>query len=146
MVEVNDMFCQMLGYEREELLRRIDPKNANVVDFAFKQSLSGPSFMWGVWADAGLKDPSKFNYNDRFTNAQAGSPIASSPFYPINAIYAVDNTCRAALGFKPTGYEPGLCPPITQPASTLNVRKSAPSWSNLSGLTLSGAVRLNVNV
>ena len=111
------IFNQGQGDDPDLAWVRIDPKNANVVDFAFKQSLSGPSFMWGVWADAGLKDPSKFNYNDRFTNAQAGSPIASSPFYPINAIYAVDNTCRAVLGFKPTGYEPGLCPPLS-PAST----------------------------
>jgi hypothetical protein len=110
------IFNQGQGDDPDLAWVRIDPKNANVVDFAFKQSLAGPAFMWGVWADARLKDPSKFNYNDRFTNAQAGSPIGGSPFYPINAIYAVDNTCRAVLGFKPTGYEPGLCPPITQPA------------------------------
>jgi len=89
---------------------RIDPKNPNVVDFAFKQSLAGPSFMWGVWADAGLKNPGMFNYNDRFTFAQAGSPLDNNPNYPINAIYAVDNTCRSAYGFKPTGLEPLLCP------------------------------------
>jgi hypothetical protein len=95
---------------------RIDPKNANVIDFAFKKSLAGTSFMWGAWADAGLKNPSMFNYNDRFTPAQAGSPVASSQYYPINMIYAVDNTCRAAYGFKPTGYEPGLCPTNAPPS------------------------------
>ena len=112
------IFNQGQGDDPDLAWVRIDPKNANVIDFAFKQTLPGTSFMWGVWADAGLKDPSKFNYNDRFTNAQAGSPITGSPFYPINAIYAVDNTCRAAYGFKPTGYEPMLCPPISAPAPT----------------------------
>jgi hypothetical protein len=65
--------------------------------------------MWGVWADAGLKDPSKFNYNDRFTLKQAGSPIKNSLDYPINAIYQVDNTCWAPFGFQPNGFEPHLC-------------------------------------
>ena len=110
------IFNQGQGDDPDLAWVRIDPKNPNVVDFAFKQSLAGPSFMWGVWADAGLKNPGMFNYNDRFTNAQAGSPIASSQYYPIKAIYAVDNTCRAAYGFKPTGYEPGLCPTNAPPA------------------------------
>jgi Hint domain len=109
------IFNQGQGDDPDLAWVRIDPQNPNVVDFAFKQSLAGPSFMWGVWADAGLKDPGKFNYNDRFTNAQAGSPIGNSPYYPINAIYAVDNTCRAAYGFKPTGLEPLLCPSNAPP-------------------------------
>ncbi len=93
---------------------RIDPTNPAIVEFAFKNSLAGPSFMWGVWADAGLKNPGMFNYNDRFTYAQAGSPIAGNPYYPIKAIYAADNTCRAAYGFTPIGDEPLLCPPNSQ--------------------------------
>ena len=129
------IFDQGQGDDPDLAWVRIDPKNPNVVDFAFKQSLAGPSFMWGVWADAGLKDPSKFNYNDRFTNAQAGSPIASSQYYPISAIYAVDNTCRAAYGFKPTGYEPLVCPPITQPAApTSKPSKPKPSCVPVPGM------------
>jgi hypothetical protein len=110
------IFNQGQGDDSDLAWVRIDPQNPNTVDFAFKQSVAGPSFMWGAWADAGLKDPSKFNYNDRFTNAQAGSPIGNNQYYPINAIYAVDNTCRAAYGFKPTGYEPLLCPTNAPPA------------------------------
>jgi hypothetical protein len=91
---------------------RLDPRTSSAIQFAFKRSLAGNAFMWGVWADAGLKDPSKFNYNDRFTEADAGSPIKGKPDYPIKAIYQVDNTCWAAQGFKPTGYEPHLCPPL----------------------------------
>jgi hypothetical protein len=107
------IFNQGQGADPDLAWTRIDPKDSKIVEFAFKMSLAGPSFMWGVWADAGLKDPSKFNYNDRFTLTQAGSPIAGTPNYPIKAIYAVDNTCWAAFGFKPTGYEPHLCPTNT---------------------------------
>ena len=97
---------------------RINPNDSSILEFAFKTSLAGKSFMWGVWADAGLKDPSKFNYNDRFTFAQAGSPMAGNANYPIKAIYAVDNTCWAAYGFKTTGYEPHICPSNPPPAAT----------------------------
>ncbi len=96
---------------------RLDPNNGATIQFAVKQSLVGSRFMWGVWADAGLKDPSKFNYNDRFTLLQAGSPVKGNSDYPIKALYQVDNTCWSAFGFKPTGEEPHLCPPL-QPAAT----------------------------
>jgi hypothetical protein len=90
---------------------RLNPQDAASIQFAFKRSLAGNAFMWGVWADAGLRDPSKFNYNDRFTEEQAGSPEKREKYYPIKAIYQVDNTCWMPLGFKPNGYEPHLCPP-----------------------------------
>jgi hypothetical protein len=96
---------------------RIDPNDATTIQFAFKRSLAGNVFMWGVWADGGLKDPSKFNYNDRFTLKQAGSPLKSSPDYPIKAIYQVDNSCWPAYGFSPTGYEPHLCPSNAPPST-----------------------------
>lgn len=118
------IFNQGLGSDSDLAWVRIDPQDSTMVEFAFKNSLAGNTFMWGTWADAGLKDPSKFNYNDRFTFAQAGSPIANDPNYPIKAIYAVDNTCWAAVGFKPTGYEPHICP-ISAPAPV----KKAPKTS-----------------
>ena len=121
------IFNQGQGDDSDLAWVRVDPQNPNTVDFAFKQSLAGLSFMWGVWADAGLKDPSKFNYNDRFTNAQAGSPIGNNQYYPINAIYAVDNTCRAAYGFSPTGYEPSLCPTNAPPAPKSTKPAATPS-------------------
>ncbi len=96
---------------------RLDPHTASTIDFAFKRSLAGNAFMWGAWADAGLKDPSKFNYNDRFKEADAGSPEKSEQYYPIKAIYEVDNTCWVAVGFKPTGEEPHLCPSTAPPAT-----------------------------
>lgn len=91
--------------------------NTGEVDFAFKRSWSGSVFMLGVLADAGLRDPGKLDYVDRFTLAQAGSPLRDNTNYPLKALFAVDNVCRAAFGFKPTGDEPQLCPSLEPPAT-----------------------------
>lgn len=111
------IFNQGQGNDPDLAWVRVDPNNGSTVQFAFKASLAGTAFMWGVWADAGLKDPSKFNYNDRFTLTQAGSPIKGTGDYPIKAIYQVDNTCWLAVGFRATGLEPHLCPTNAPPAA-----------------------------
>lgn len=85
------------------------------VQFAFKKSLTGNIFMFGVLADAGLKDVSQLDYVDRFTEAEAGSPIRGRNTYPLQALYAVDNTCWEVVGFKKTGIEPKVCPPEIPP-------------------------------
>lgn len=89
------------------------------IQFAFKKSWSGTVFMLGVLSDAGLKDVTKLDYVDRFTEEQAGSPVRDKKYYPLKALFAVDNTCQEAFGFKPTGEEPKLCPkeppPTKQP-------------------------------
>jgi hypothetical protein len=82
----------------------------STLQFAFKRSWAGASFMYGVLADAGLKDVKKLDYVDRFTEAEAGSPVKDKKNYPLKALFAVDNTCREVFGFDPTGYEPMLCP------------------------------------
>jgi hypothetical protein len=97
---------------------RLHPSDSSVIEFAFKQSLAGKSFMWGTWADAGPRDPSKFSYNDRFTLAEAGSPLKDNLYYPLKALYQTDSTCRKAYGFKATDYEPLICPPNVQPSPT----------------------------
>jgi hypothetical protein len=97
---------------------RVAPSSPTIIQFAFKRSVAGEKFMWGVWADAGYRDVTKFSYNDRFTESEAGSPQKENLFYPIKQLFAVDNTCRMAQGFKPKGNEPLICPPIVQPAPT----------------------------
>jgi len=82
------------------------------IQFAIKRSFIGNMFMFGVFADAGLKDISKLDYVDRFTEQEAGSPVKDKQYYPLQALYAVDNTCQEAFGFQPSGYEPKLCPRI----------------------------------
>jgi hypothetical protein len=93
---------------------RMDAGANATIQFAFKKSLPGNIFMFGVMADAWLKDVSKMDYVDRFTEAQAGSPVRRSAHYPLKEIHSVDNTCWEAVGFKSTGYEPKICP-VDQP-------------------------------
>ncbi len=124
------IFNQGQGDDPDLAWVRLDPNNQSTLQFAFKQSLAGSSFMWGVWADAGLKDPSKFNYNDRFTLIQAGSPIKGNEDYPIKAIYQVDNTCWPANGFKTSGEEPHLCQ-LFQPPSTKAPKATQATCSNV---------------
>jgi hypothetical protein len=82
------------------------------IQLAFKHSaLSNASqFLWNGLADAGVRNHEWFDYNDHFTREEAGSPYpAQAEEYPLKALAAVDNTCRDAYGFTPTGNEPGLC-------------------------------------
>jgi hypothetical protein len=91
---------------------RRNPDAANSLQVAFKPALvSGfGGYMWSAWADDGLKAPELRDYNDRFTEEDAGSPYPGSPLYPIKGLYLVDTTCRSYFGFTPTGKEPGICP------------------------------------
>ena len=86
-----------------------------IIQLAFKRSLIGSSFMLGVVSDGGVKDLSKFDYNDHFNEADAGSPERNKNGYPLKALYAVDSTCWEAYGMTTTGYEPKLCQIIQQP-------------------------------
>lgn len=82
------------------------------VQLAFKYSVLGnaPQFLWNGLADAGIRRSDWFDYNDHFTAAEAGSPFPTqADLYPVKALSGVDNTCRDAFGFTPTGTEPGLC-------------------------------------
>ncbi|MGD0806777.1 MAG: SdrD B-like domain-containing protein [Anaerolineales bacterium] len=82
------------------------------VQLAFKYSAIGnaPQFLWNGLADLGVRNPAWFDYNDHFTQAEAGSPLPiQSDFYPLKALWGIDNTCHDAYGFTPTGMEPGLC-------------------------------------
>jgi hypothetical protein len=102
---------------------RVNADAQGTVQFAFKRSWSGGVFMLGTLADAGIKDPKQLDYVDRIPAAQAGSPVRNNQYYPLKALYQVDNVCREAYGFNATGYEPQLCPreepqPTHKPRST----------------------------
>jgi hypothetical protein len=79
---------------------------------AFKYSVlnNASQFLWNGVADLGVRNPAWFDYNDHFTQADAGSPLPiQTQFYPLKALFGVDNTCRDAYGFTPAGTEAGLC-------------------------------------
>jgi len=89
---------------------RIAPEDPYAVQIAVSRALLGTEeFLWGAWADGGVKDPSLFDYDDHFGPSEAGSPINTDPDYPIKAVYSLDNTCRLPYGNIDTTGVPGVC-------------------------------------
>jgi hypothetical protein len=113
------------GVDPDLAWARVDPAKPNVVWFAFKSSLipNSSKWLWGAWSQFGGLHPELFDYNDHFTLAQAGYPLPGNPNYPLKALAELDNTCRWAVGFTPTGSEPGLCPLPATPTPTITATK-----------------------
>lgn len=91
-------------------IRQID--GGRKVQLAFKYLAIGnaPWFLWNGVADFGMRHPEWFDYNDRFTQSEAGSPLPiQTNLYPLKSLFGIDNTCRDAYGYEPTGMEIGLC-------------------------------------
>jgi hypothetical protein len=99
---------------------RVSPKDSKSLQIAFSPDIiqKPTRFLWNAWADDGIKDPTRFDYNDVFTKKEAGSPYKWDPDYPPKTVWAVDNTCRAPYGFKPTGNLPGQCELQATPGPT----------------------------
>jgi hypothetical protein len=102
------------GADPDAAFARVSPKDPNSVQLAFKRALINDDnrFLWGAWAvDQGMFHPDWFDFNDHFTQDEAGSPLVElTKYYPLKALYQVDDTCRWGVGFTPTGDEPGACP------------------------------------
>jgi hypothetical protein len=110
---------------------RIDPKDGNAVQIALSYALveTPEEFLWGAWADNGLMDPTKFDYNDTMGPTAAGSPIKDK-YYPVKALYSLDNTCRLPYGLEQTGSVPGMCKIGIQPVvSDGSCRPICLQWS-----------------
>ncbi len=92
---------------------RLSSDNAVTVELAVKRSLLGSdkSYMIGAWAGNEALDPAQFDFNDHLTHEQAGAALIElENFYPIKGLAELDNACRIAVGFAPSGNEPGSCP------------------------------------
>jgi len=82
----------------------------NVIELAIKKSLVDKgTFFWKAWADSGVEDPGKFDYNDSYSEEQAGSPAENSNYYPVGQLNRMDSTCWVAYGFDASGKELGGC-------------------------------------
>ena len=100
--------------------QRVDPSNSSNIQLAVKRSyIDNSRFYWRGWADAGVADPSLFDYNDSHDESQAGSPNKNSNYYPVGQLNLMDSTCWIAYNLEPTGTEVGGCVQIqaTQPPS-----------------------------
>ena len=106
------VFDQVTGDDPDAAWARISPSDPNTIELAVKRSvLDNPErYLINMWAGTSLLDPTLFDINDHFTHEQAG---AADPgfelYYPIKEVSELDNSCRMAVGFQPTGQEPGLC-------------------------------------
>jgi hypothetical protein len=122
------VFDQGTGDDPDTAWSRISRNDPNTIEIAVKRSVLGnpQRYLINTWAGTTLLDPKLFDLNDHFTQEQAG---AADPglelFYPIKAVYEIDNSCRMAVGFQPTGKEPGLCevyvppqPEVAEPGAT----------------------------
>jgi hypothetical protein len=105
-------FDQGTGDDPDTAWVRVSPNNPYTIEIAVKRSILGnpEKYLINMWAGTSLLDPALFDINDHFTHEQAG---AADPgfelYYPIKAASELDNSCRMAVGFQPTGQEPGLC-------------------------------------
>lgn len=94
---------------------RLTPDQEASLQIAISRSLvEVQQFLWGVWADAGLRKPAQFDYHDAFTKMEAGMAIRDDKDYPLKAVAELDNTCRKAYGFSASAGIPGLCISIAQ--------------------------------
>jgi len=106
------IFDQGQGHNADLAWVSISAADPNMIRIAFMQLLlaSDRSYLVGLWAGYDDLRPSLFDFNDHFTQEQAGEAMAQlDRFYPIKEISGLDNTCRMAIGFEPTGLEPGIC-------------------------------------
>ena len=84
---------------------RLAPDDPEAVQIAVSRNLleNPTKFLWGAWADNGLKNVAMFDYNDTMGPTEAGSPIKGDEDYPLDALYNLDNTCRLPYGFEQMG-------------------------------------------
>jgi hypothetical protein len=106
------VFDQGVGNDPDSAWVRLSPDTPNTVEISVKRSVLGSpeKYLINMWAGTSLLDPSLFDLNDHFSHEQAGAADGGLDlFYPIKAVAEIDNSCRMAVGFQPTGVEPGLC-------------------------------------
>ncbi len=109
------IFDQGRGDDPDSAWVRVSPKDSNTVEIAVKRSVIGspPLYMVDMWSGHATLDPAMFDFSDHYTHEQAGAADPGLPnFYPIKSVFEIDNSCRIAVGFQPTGLEPGLCQSI----------------------------------
>ena len=111
-----EIFNNGKGDDPDLAWSRLSKDDPTVVEIAFKNTLVGGEkgkFIWLPWADVGMKDWSKFEFNDHFTFEQAGYPLKEDKAnYPLKALWGLDNTCRVASNFTPQGNHARFVPEL----------------------------------
>jgi hypothetical protein len=127
------VFDAGVGPDPDAAWARIPAGAPDQVQIAFKHELiaSDTHLLWGAWAEAGTGQPGWFDYNDHFTLAEAGSPLSTSPDYPLDQLASIDNTCRWAYDFVPTEQLPGMCALPATPTPVLLGSISGTVWLDM---------------
>ena len=125
-------------------VRMLEGERATI-QLALKKSWLGGSFLVGVISDAGLRDLSKFDYSDKFAEADAGSPVKNNPYYPVGSVYAVDNTCWEAHGFENLAYQPKFCPVEVLPTATRRPSSNLQTINTATAIISTIPVATNIN-
>jgi hypothetical protein len=108
-----NLFAAGVGTDADLAWVRLSPDKPDTVELAFKNTLVGGEkgkFVWHPVTDGKSYSSKLYDLNVNFSLEQAGSPLRDSLFYPLKEVFAVDNTCRVASGYQPSGRETGLCP------------------------------------
>jgi uncharacterized repeat protein (TIGR01451 family) len=105
------VFDQGRGADPDTAWVRRVPGEPRRVQIAFKHALieGAETFLWGLVAEQNGNLPAWYDFNDHFLYEVAGSPRLGDAEYPVQALAALDSTCRFAVGFTPNGAEPGIC-------------------------------------
>jgi hypothetical protein len=112
------LFDRGKGDDPDAAWVRASADEPNKIEIAVKRDIvERPAlYLVNMWTGHATLDPTLFDYSDEYSHEQAGAADPGFPnFYPIKALYELDNSCRMAVGFQPTGNEPGLCA-VIQPA------------------------------
>jgi hypothetical protein len=116
------------GNDTDAAWARVSPVDPNVVQIAVKRSLVDDDgrYLAGMWSGNSALNPAQFDFNDHMTHEQAGAALRGLEiYYPIKGLAELDASCRVAVGFQPTGNEPGLCKSAARPGEP-----GAPTCSN----------------
>ena len=114
----NKVFDSGMGDDPDLAWVRISPDDPHTIYIAIKRNIldgTGNAYLVGMWAGNEDLDPFIFDHNDHYTHEEAGAADKGLEFfYPVKQISELDNSCRMAVGFQPTGNEPGLCPVLVE--------------------------------
>lgn len=94
---------------------RRSPVSTSTYQIAVLNTVLGSEpYVWRVWLEGQIFHPGWYEYHDRYSLEQAGSPYLYSTYYPLKKLASIDNTCLHLVGGELTMPKPGHCGTITE--------------------------------
>jgi hypothetical protein len=116
-------FDEPLGEDLSQaVFVRRSPNEDNVYQIAVSNRfLDSDQFAWRAWLEGEIFHPGWYDYNDRYSFEEAGSPYTYSEVFPIQEISAMDNTCVHLFGAVLSQASPGYCGTVIESESNLQI-------------------------